>query len=177
MSDTVYHVDRGDELAAGETVSLRHAEGLVPGEHAAVGEIYPEGLSPHGRYYCTQDLYGEDPDDLWDFACEAIFEVVRLARFPDRPSRLQSAFGFETLDETEAFVESHVEGPYTIWEVVAEDAFKGDMRLVDAEDFADGLYRADYYWRGETFREDPLWELLLVPPVEVKTAVDLPSNR
>ena len=134
--------------------------------------LYPEGLSRHGRHYCRQDLYGDDPEDLWDVSCELIFELVRTADFPDRPSRFQSVFGFETIAAVDRFADRFVDEPVTVWEVDAERSFVADMHLVDAEDFADGVYRARQYWRGETRRPDPLWEALLVPPVTVIGTVE-----
>jgi hypothetical protein len=173
MSQTYYHVDRGDELAPGDTLALESPGEWRPQVDAALSEYYPGGLSHHGRHYSTQHLHGADSDDLWDFSCEVIFELVRGRRFPERPSRLQSVFGFESPADVEAFLEDFGDPPYTVWEVRADRGFRADMNLVDAVDFARGLYRADYYWRGETFVEDPLWEVLLVPPVEVVRAVEL----
>lgn len=167
MAETFYHLDRHDDLAEGDVVRLEGAEELPPEDAAALRDVYPAGLSEHGRHYGTQDLYGDDPDELWDFACEAIFELQRTTRFPDRPSRFQSVFGFESLDGLDRFAETYVDEPCPIREIEADSAFLGDMRLVDAESLADGLRRADTYWRGETVSDDPLWEALLVPPVRV----------
>lgn len=172
MPRTFYHVDRGSDLERGQTLDLRQPDCLEAAEQRAVGAQHPGGLSHHGRHYCAQDLAGGAAEDLWDFACEAVFELSRAARFPDRPSRFRSFFGFRTRADADRFVDEFVDGEHTVWAVTAADAFAGDMGLVDATDYADGLRRADYYWRGETFRDDPLWELLLVPPVEVVARVD-----
>lgn len=167
MRKTFYHVDRRDALAAGETVELEPIGEAETDDGSVLEALYPDGLSNHGRYYCTQDLYDQDSDDLWDFSCELIFEQVRAAEFPERPSRLQSVFGFRTLQEAEEFAETFVDSPCSIWRVTTDEFFVGDMELVDAEDYAHGVHQANYYWRGRTFVTDPLWEVLLVPPVEV----------
>lgn len=172
MTETFYHLDRWDELAAGQTIPLCEPDSVAGEDAAALRSLYPEGLSRHGRHYCRRDLYGDDPDDLWDFACEAVFEMVRVAAFPERPSRLQSVFGFETRTAVDRFVERFVDDPCTVWTVEAEQSFVADMHLVDAEDFADGLRRARVYWQGATVRDDPFWEALLVPPVTVVEAVE-----
>lgn len=172
MTGTFYHLDRWDELDPGRTIALREPDSVDGADAAALRSLYPEGLARHGRHYCRQDLYGDDVDDLWDFSCEAVFELVRVAAFPGRPSRFQSVFGFETIAAVERFVERFVDEPCTVWAVEAERAFVGDMLLVDAEDLADGLRRAYSYWRGESPRDDPLWEALLVPPVTVVEAVE-----
>lgn len=171
MGETCYHLDRYDDLEAGETIELDEVEGLPVDGATALRELFPEGLSHHGRHYGRQDLYEEDPDDLWDFACEVVFELQRRARYPERPSRFQSVFGFETLDAVERFADGFVDDPRTVWEVEADSTFVADMHLVDAEDLADGLRRADLYWRGATCSDDPLWEALLVPPIQIREAV------
>lgn len=173
MSETFYHVDRDACFEPGETLRLEPVAEVSPQAEAALDATYPGGLSRHGRHYCTQDLYVEESDDLWDFACEAIFEVVRATRFPDRPSRLQSVFAFRTRREVEAFLDRFVDSSYAVWRVEAERSFVADMNLVDATDYADGIRRASTYWRGETFLDDPLWEVLLVPPVTVVEAVEI----
>lgn len=172
MSETFYHIDRWDDFVPGQTLGLDRLDEWGPEINSLVGELYPGGVSHHGHHYFTQDLHDGESDDLWDFSCEVIFEAARIARFPDRPSRFQSIFGFETLGDAHTFVDEVVDSGYTVWEVTADRFFKADMNLVDASDYARGLHRARYYWRGETFLDDPLWEVLLVPPVEVVRAVD-----
>lgn len=173
MSETFYHVDRWDDLAPGDTLGLEHPEEWGPEVNSLLTELYPDGLSHHGRYYCTQNLHEEGSDDLWDFSCEAVFELVRARRYPERPSRLESVFGFETLDAVETFLAEFVDSSHAVWKVETARGFAADMNLVDAPDYARGLHRAEYYWRGETFLDDPLWEVLLEPPVEVVERVDV----
>lgn len=172
MSETFYHVDRGSELEPGDVLELAHPDEWDPAVESALAAYYPAGFAHHGRHYCTQHLHEGDGDDLWDFACEAIFELVRVRRFPARPSRLQSIFCFESRAAVERFLDDFGGEPYTVWEVAADRGFRADMNLVDAVDFAHGCYRADHYWRGETFHDDPLWEVLVEPPVEVVREVE-----
>jgi hypothetical protein len=177
MSGTFYHLDRRNELDPEQTIQLESALPDAPdGEELPVESLFPRGLTSHGRHYCTQDLYADDDDELWDVSCELVFELVRAARFPDRPSRFQSVFGFEAMRDVERFVDSYVDPPYTVWRVTADRSFTADMKLVDAEDVAHGARQADYYWRGRTYVDRPLWEGLLVPPVEVKECVESMSE-
>lgn len=164
MPETFYHLDRRTDLAAGETIDLEPV-GDGPGD--ALQELFPGGVTSHGRHYCSQDLYADDPHGLWDVSCELLFEIVRGRQFPERPSRFQSVFAFRARRDLERFAETHVDPPYTVWRVSADRSFTADMSLVDAEDLADGVRRAETYWRGSTDRDRPLWEVLLAPPVTV----------
>lgn len=172
MSESFYHVDRRDELAAGETIELQAIDESSPDGDGGIESLYPEGLSNHGRYYSTLDLYDDDSDALWDVSIELLFELVRTAQFPERPSRFQSVFAFRALRDAERFVEKYVDPPFTVWRVTADESFTADMRLVHAEDYAHGAERARTYWRGSTHLERPLWEELLVPPVDVVETVE-----
>lgn len=171
MSDRCYHVDRGGDVAVGQRLRADHIPGATAEERALVAGLFDGGLGAHGRHYGDLDLHGGDADDLWDLGCELLFEVVRRERFPDRPSRFRAAFGFESLSAVERFADRFVDGPATVFEVRAADRFRADMELVDAADLAGGVRRAHYYWEGTTDREDPLWELLLSPPVTVERQV------
>jgi hypothetical protein len=173
MADTFYHLDRRTDLEAGDVVDLEpHESALGVDDEDALEALFPGGLAGHGRHYCGQDLYAADDADLWDVSCELLFELVRAARYPERPSRFQSVFGFRARRDLERFVDSHVEPPYTVWRVTAADAFLADMKLVEVGDVAGGVARADRYWRGRTEEAEPLWEALLVPPVEVRERVE-----
>lgn len=171
MSDRCYHVDRRGHLAAGEQLRADHVPGATAEERALVAGLFGDGVGTHGRHYCELDLHGGDADDLWDLGCELLFELVRRERFPERPSRFRAAFGFESLAAVERFAERFVDGRATVFEVRADTRFRADMELVDAADVPGGVRRAHYYWEGTTDSEDPLWELLLTPPVTVERRV------
>lgn len=172
MPDTFYHVDRGADFEAGRTIDLEPPEGDESAAVEPVEALFPGGLSKHGRYYCTQDLYAETDHGLWDVSCELLFELVRGRRFPDRPSRFQSVYGFEAMRDVERFVDDHVEPPYTVWRVSGERSFTADMKLLDVETLAHGARQADAYWRGRSYHDRPHWEVLLEPPVDVLERVE-----
>ncbi|PSP79401.1 hypothetical protein BRC81_05310 [Halobacteriales archaeon QS_1_68_20] len=169
MGETYYHLDRRNELAAGRTIEF---EAVDAPERSPLRELYSEGVSSHGSHYFAQDLYDADGAALWDVTAELVFELVRVARFPERPSRFQSVFGFRARRDLDRFAESYVDPPYTVWRVTADRTFTSDMKLVDVEDVPHGTRQAEYYWRGRTDVDKPLWETLLVPPVDVVERVD-----
>src|SRR5262245_41181293 len=119
-----YSVDRRDFYAVGNTLGLFETdprEGaqrfLNSGNNwftadeiaAHVKALYPEGLSLHGWEYMTwRVLPFTEPNGKVSFtpnerAIELIFEYVRRASFPKQPSRLQSYFGWDSLEEARAF--------------------------------------------------------------------------
>jgi hypothetical protein len=109
----------------------------------------------------------------WDI--EVFFEAVRRADFPRLPSRMQSVFGFESVDEAKAFVGGFRAGqPCAIYRVQGEIAHKANMSLlqVGALPGAVAFSLARAYWQGEQGPRPALWELLLDPPVEFTELVE-----
>lgn len=170
-------------------------------EADAINEKYPKGLSRHGSRYAfmkvgrndtvpvqfqdeTTPFIGvyelENPEtgdrkprnsDPTSAIYEWMFELVRRSEFPDRPSRFQSFFGCETEEEAAAFRSDF--GPDAqIVEIEYDDGHRADMDLLSTESFAHGLHQASTYWRGESGSDDPIWELLMQPPVDVVGIVD-----
>lgn len=83
---------------------------------------------------------------------EMALEAVRLARFPDKPSRLDSAFVFLTIDEAKRFRQSGTGFDFhVLYRISLQDhsarSFITDWRLVNPQ----GDLRADWadtYWQG-----------------------------
>lgn len=171
MPQTFYHVDRFHDLAAGQTIDREPAEEWDPAVNAYLRGFHGGGLTNHGAHYASLDLYDADDVALWDVTCELVFELVRARRFADRPSRFQSVFAFETERDAHRFAREWNADEYAVWRVTGERAFRGDMRLVDARDYARTLRRAHTYWQGRSVSDDPLWEVLLEPPVDVDEPV------
>jgi len=159
-------LDHGDTLELEDEPVIDPDEKVVLSdeEQAALNERYPEGLSWHGaRYACvslgTNDSisfnYDTEPiigvyqvENRETGECghrnrepvsplyEWVFELVRMADFPDRPSRFQSFFGFETREEAAAF-QSGTDAQ--IIEVEYDDGFTADMDLLSCQSYAHGL--------------------------------------
>jgi hypothetical protein len=82
---------------------------------------------------------------------------------------MQAMFAWESRDEAVAFQSEFGEG--AIYEVEADEWFKGDMKLLYLGGSGIGAwYFATEYWRGEA-GPAPRWEYLLVPPIRVLGAV------
>jgi hypothetical protein len=101
-----------------------------------------------------------------DAEIDLLFEFIRRVEFPTCPSRYQSIFACESLEDAQAFRDEHRAGA-AIWEVEGKVAFRADHQLLDLSGTAmDVVERARRYWRGEP-GGSPEWELLLKPPVTV----------
>jgi hypothetical protein len=127
-------------------------------------DLFPEGLSYHGWDFATRPsslpgvANGLDASSM----VELTFEYVRRAHYPQRPSRMQSFFAFDDLERVQAFSRS------TVFEVRPTAFFKADMAWLNAgNQFGVASFYAHEYWKGAASNE-PDWEYLLVPPVEIE---------
>lgn len=165
-----YIVDRQHSLREGLTIELTRYSDISPRElQLHVDDMFPDGLSSHGeRYFLRSDALAlvASPN------IEILFEYVRRAAYPSRPSRFQSVFAFRTLADARIFRASYSTKTEPIWELHAQSYFIADMRLLTAgNSILWYSYLAHKYWKGEP-SEDPLWEVLLVPPVTVLRSVE-----
>ena len=134
--------------------------------HRHILSLFPEGLSPHGWSFVTEYHCPKEIDARWyvasDPTIELVFEYVRRAFYPTRPSRLQSYFAFDSIERARSF---HSEGK--IYRMLPTNAFRADMTWLNISyQFAVASYNAHQYWRGMA-SNTPDWEFLLVPPIEV----------
>ncbi|VVY30221.1 Uncharacterised protein [Escherichia coli] len=180
-----YTLDSANSLYPLCRVSLGH----YPPEHPELADflnqMYPDGLSNHGRNY----LYnpgpimdgGDDNGEGKALLIGLVFELVRRSHFPEKPSRYQSLFACEQLNEVKQFRallakergdENILTAP--IYEVLSwEPVHRGDMNLLNGNCPVLELYhRAHLYWSGEPApvkkgkeEEKPFWELLIPLPV------------
>lgn len=129
---------------------------------------WPDGLTPHGWDYLVHlQPNGSGPDGLTyvpkDWQTEILFEAVRRADFPGRPTRLKSYFAFQTLPEAQGFRSGHM----SIFELDCADAFLADwVWLSVGQQGAAGLFNAQRYWSG-TASAKPKWEIVMPAPVRV----------
>src|SRR5512146_681924 len=156
-----------DPFSDGTEITLDATPAIyAPGAEAEVVRMFPEGLTVHGRRYLAE---APSPEQHWPSgAAESFFEAVRRAGFPDHPSRMQSVFGFESIDDARAFAGTHRSGtPCAIYKLRGEIAHRANMSLLELCNHpgavAFGLARS--YWRGEPGARPVLWELLLRPPI------------
>lgn len=160
-----YTVDRQNYLKEDLVIQLRRYENITPPElQAHVDELFPDGVSSHGERYF---LRGDSSALIADPNIEILFEYVRRASYPARPSRFQSVFAFISVDEAKAFRDRYGESNSLIWELEASESFTADMSLLTAgNSILVYSYFANKYWQGEP-SATPFWEALLFPPVRV----------
>lgn len=162
-----YTLDRLQTLRENLNVTLvRYSDITPPQLQLYVDELFPEGVSTHGERYFLRNT--SRPNELSP-SIELLFEYVRRANFPHRPSRFQCMFGFETPNDTVKFREQFGNNQGVIWEISVEQYFKANMSLLR---FGDSIllysYFANKYWAGEAGSDpNPFWEILLIPPIKV----------
>ncbi len=176
---TYYHLDRGHRLQEGAVIE--RSRNTSP-------KWFDDGLSLHGESYLrgtfqTKIINDKGKERFAVDQCtslELLWELVRLNKFQGAPSRLQSFFAFESLDDARQFQALKQCG--TIWEVeTADPGFRADMSLLQTlPETGDVLQLADIYWAQfegydrsgmPTEWGPPVWEVLLSAPVRVVRAV------
>jgi hypothetical protein len=96
-----YTVDRRQTLHQGFQIELVKYNDINPPElQVHVDEMFPEGVSSHGEFYF---LRNSSHHGLANPSIELVFEYVRRAKYPDRPSRFQSIFAFELPQQAAEF--------------------------------------------------------------------------
>lgn len=111
---------------------------------------------------------------------EHLFEDVRQREFRRKPSRFQSLFAFESVQDAKRFKHNYNRLHHYIYEVeIIERAktHKGDMHWLDcaALSFDEIEERARAYWRGQS-SEAPFWEWLIEGSVKVTRIVAIPNS-
>lgn len=181
-----YHIDRENKLKPDLILELFQLETLFdtadPGENIRniFSITFPKGVSWHGdsyfladgaqiinrNYQSHQDIVSANNSQL----IETIFELIRKAYFPDKPSRWQSLFALKTLKQAKRFREKRNWAETSpIWEIEADTFIRVDMNLLNASGRTVDVYeRAFRYWSGQSGQEkSPCWEYLLEYPVKV----------
>lgn len=169
-----YTVDRLQTLRSAQVLELTRFQDLQPPElQTHVDEMFPTGVSQHGDQYF---LKNSSRANIASPAVELLFEYVRRSHFPDKPSRFQSWFGVESLDDAKAFRARFGAGTGTIWRVASKEFLRANMNLLTSQQTTLAYsWFAHAYWRGESGPMNPFWEFLLVPPVQVLGAVVEPA--
>ena len=167
-------MDGGAPFDFGTKIELEPGPAIyAPGAGAELSRLFPEGLTQHGKTYMTTTPADASAWSSW--AIELFFEAVRFGEFDDRPSRMQSVFGFASVADAETFVGGFRAGqPCAIYRIQGEVAHRANMSLLQVNALPGavpfGLARS--YWLGEQGPRPPLWELLLRPPVEFVELVE-----
>lgn len=162
---TFYTVDRIGSLKPETVLVLQRFDDIDPPElQAHVNGMFPNGVSSHGNQYF---LSNTSLASLASPNMEILLEYVRRACYSTCPSRFQSYFGFQTIDDAITFRARFGEPQNSIWQVACRDYFKADMHLLNMQgSILQYSYWAHLYWKGQP-GSSPFWELLLAPPVKV----------
>lgn len=167
-----FSVDRRNQYAEGKLVSLRTEPNPSPELHAHIGQLFPEGLSQHGNTYFghPQPLAILSLTDRNSLLLEMLLEGTRKAYFPDKPSRYQSMYAFDSLDEALAFRQSHSHPGAHIYELEPQArVHRGDMAIYRINlRVAEIDQSMHLYWQGKTRDTDghrSEWEHVLELPV------------
>ncbi len=106
-----YHIDRSGQLHVGRTINLfpigqivtdlrqEIVQGNIPPLRFDFFENYADGLSNHGDKYAAHFQKHLNFLEICEYNQEFIFELIRLKQFPHKPSRFQSVFAFENIEQ------------------------------------------------------------------------------
>jgi hypothetical protein len=186
------HVDRMGQLIEGQELLLHDpsTRDPLPWENVRdqlmelLTDTYPEGLTYQGlSYFFFQHLMFPVPeqpvslaelDNMRSRAIELVVELVRRADFPERPSRLQVIFAWETEEDARSFMASRQDmAQAVLWRVEGECVFRADMENLRYFTPLVSWWLARQYWTGATNLDlPPRWELFLKPPVRVVERVE-----
>jgi hypothetical protein len=169
---SAFTVDRLRSIKAGDVLGLeQYGDVRPPDLQAHVDLLFPLGVSSHGERYflsAAQDARLADP------YIELIWEYVRRACFPERPSRFTSVFACRTPEDARCWRADFGQRDDPIWHVQSTEGFVADMALLaQGGSILQVSNRAHLYWRGDTHPEiETFWEYLLRPPATVVKRVD-----
>jgi hypothetical protein len=178
----LFHVDRKASLHEGQVLELVPWSAVLPADRipdqdlqAHVEELFPAGLSWHGRQYLfwqnkpafpmAPGFYVEpDVSTMRSHAIDLIFEYVRRSAFPERPSRYQSWFCWTSMADVDRFLALMNAPGAAVWEVDGEPTFRADANLLGLSTALRGSFVAHRYWRGEPLaNKQPHWECFVGP--------------
>jgi hypothetical protein len=141
---------------------------------------WPDGLGTLGLDLVGGGTGGQQHAEwigLTREVAELIFELVRLRRYPEKPSHLQAVFAWASVADalTVAELKGLAGRKPTLWELVCDGpAHLGSVTFVDdcetalSRDKLPAVFaEAERYWRGEPGASLSLWEWVLAPPVRV----------
>ncbi len=160
-----YHIDRLGTLKEGQVINLiNYNDCLFDGELGLdikyLSQFFNNGISLRGRTLEGNSNY-----------IELIFELVRRNKFINKISRFEAFFGIENLEEVNRFKkELDIYNQAKIFEVECNEYSKVDMNLISQYCGLEIVIDAYDYWEGKCSR-DPLWEILMKPPVRIKRQI------
>ncbi|WP_322049778.1 DUF2441 domain-containing protein [Paraburkholderia bannensis] len=172
MMTKYYTVDRRMRLSVGQILGLSPVDlQSIPDLEAHYKHLFPNGVSDHGHRYLPHRANERDP------SIELLWEFVRRAAFPHRPSRLTSVFAWQSLDDARRFKRENHLTDARIYELKGGNPFVANMSLLNnSTPLLRTSQMAHAYWEGgvgptTVGLADPRWEVLLSAPVIVGAEV------
>jgi hypothetical protein len=177
----LFTLDRANSLQENAILDLKNTDSSLPywtteglfseaDLHEHLQTIFPEGLSMHGwKYAKERHTHGTRPNFSHNVSClaEMNFEYVRKGFFADKPSRFQSMFACESIEEAKIFKEKFGNVDNKIYEIEGRESLRVDMSLILlGTQNVTGSFLAHKYWRGEA-GTNPFWEHIVKLPVQV----------
>jgi hypothetical protein len=166
----LFTVDSLNQLSEGLVVRLERHHDVKPKilqGHA--DQLFPNGVSRYGEFYL---LRGSGNAVVSNPQIEILFEYVRRACYPDRPSRFQSFFAVESIEIARVFRQQFCFGVGSIWQLTAAKFYKADMSLLTmGTSILSASWFAHEYWKGNT-GQATFWEYLVIPPLKINKKVD-----
>lgn len=168
---TFYTLDRHRWLNEGDILNLVPIEG----QPLLSDELFTLGASQHGVTYSLNNTFNM-PDNPFGPSIELALELIRKERFPDKPSRLQSMFACEDLDDVKHFRgSSQAARSAPIFEVTVENYHRGDMNILNFQCNMNEFHRRLVgYWAGTTLSlegYEPFWEVVIPLPVTIGSRI------
>jgi hypothetical protein len=172
---TFWHLDARGTIREGDVLGpVVYAPMGLPDSYADLLELFPEGFTPGGWRRLTTPLAALDVPTWGALNLELVLELVRRARFPDKPSRLAAVFAHDSLAmgvwAAGKWREAHQEGPDIFWLVESERFHRGDQNIVQplltrTATLMDLVAEATHYWQGKAGAGlAPWWEMVLPGP-------------
>ncbi|OGW25985.1 MAG: hypothetical protein A2X59_04470 [Nitrospirae bacterium GWC2_42_7] len=169
-----YTVDRIGSIEKKETIDLIKYIPSVKDRRLHIDFLFSNGISKHGMRYLDDENY-KIPGVERSHILEIIFEYIRRGHFPKLPSRYQSFFAFEKIEECVWFRNDKKSPSAPIYEVECDTYFRADMNcLYLLKNMCDLSIKAHRYWSGQPASDiPPVWEILLTPPVKIVKLIEL----
>ena len=165
----LFTVDRAGSFKEGHVCELSQISNIAPEYlRCFASDLCPNGLSQHGNYYLVSSNL--DEASSLNSHTEMLFEWVRRARYPDRPSRFQSMFAVGDIDSAIRFMSIYGSRNQAVYELSSLGAFRADMRLITypRQTAILSSYFAELYWQGLPWHEgEPTWEWIVPCPVTI----------
>lgn len=138
----------------------------------------------HGYFYLSDVGFDDQYPPLAASCIEMELELIRRSFFPEKLSHFQSFFAFESLNSLSAWMPFFKSYNCRLWEIEFFHAHyeKHDAGLIphfhsDDRPYSPSLtFQCGYeYWSGK-FSKNPIYELLIKPPVLIKQEIHLPTQ-